>query len=281
VSRAVHPVADLFPMLPDDELAELAESIEARGLDHPIVLDPEGRVLDGRNRLKACEIAGVEPRFETYDGDDGDDYALRNGINRRHQTTGSLAMIAAKAARMNGKRQKDVAQDHGISNLRISDATVVLDWCDATTVNSVITGDTPLSKAVETARRLKKEDADREAKKASLRSGAPDLLARVSEGMDLDEAMAALKARQDKAAAEERDRAAKLSAQQAAERAARQEALNAWNQASDHLTAVLSHVKTYPPPANTDIYATVADFQRRAAELQQITQKWEDVDGDK
>jgi hypothetical protein len=93
--------------------------------------------------------------------------------------------------------------------------------------------------------------------------------------------MAALKARQDKAAAEERDRAAKLSAQQVAERAARQEALNAWNQASDHLTAVLSHVKTYPPPADTDIYATVADFQRRAAELQQITQKWEDVDGDK
>jgi ParB-like chromosome segregation protein Spo0J len=52
---AVH----LFPMLADDELEELAADI--KGLLQRIVLDAEGRVLDGRNRLAACEIAGVEP----------------------------------------------------------------------------------------------------------------------------------------------------------------------------------------------------------------------------
>jgi ParB-like chromosome segregation protein Spo0J len=54
---AVHPVAALFPMLADDELDELVADIKARGLLQPIVLDAEGRVLDGRNRLAACEIA--------------------------------------------------------------------------------------------------------------------------------------------------------------------------------------------------------------------------------
>lgn len=55
---------------------------------------------------------------------------------------------------------------------------------------------------------------------------------------------------------------------------ARQEALNAWNQASDALTAVLSYVKTYQPPADTDIYASVDDFTARVAELADITQTW-------
>jgi ParB-like chromosome segregation protein Spo0J len=56
---AVHPIAALFPMLADDELEELAADIKARGLLQPIVLDAEGRVLDGRNRLAACEKAGI------------------------------------------------------------------------------------------------------------------------------------------------------------------------------------------------------------------------------
>jgi len=57
-------------MLADDELDELAADIKARGLLQPIVLDAEGRVLDGRNRLAACKKAGVKPDFITYaDGD--------------------------------------------------------------------------------------------------------------------------------------------------------------------------------------------------------------------
>jgi hypothetical protein len=60
---------------PNDELHELAADIKERGLLQPIILDAKGRIFDGRNRLAACEIVGVEPQFETYEGDDTDGYA--------------------------------------------------------------------------------------------------------------------------------------------------------------------------------------------------------------
>jgi ParB-like chromosome segregation protein Spo0J len=62
-----HPAADLFPFMSDDELAELAVDIRAHGLLEPIVL-LDGLVLDGRNRLRACEAAGVDTvRFSSLD----------------------------------------------------------------------------------------------------------------------------------------------------------------------------------------------------------------------
>ena len=90
----VHPVADLFPMLSGDELEELAADIKERGLLQPIVLDQQGRILDGRNRLAACKQARVKPQFVTYEGDDPDGYALAVNIARRHLTTGARAILA-------------------------------------------------------------------------------------------------------------------------------------------------------------------------------------------
>lgn len=50
---AVHPDADIYPMLSGDELAGLAADIKRNGLRFPIILDQEGKTLiDGRNRLK-------------------------------------------------------------------------------------------------------------------------------------------------------------------------------------------------------------------------------------
>jgi hypothetical protein len=67
----VHPANAIFPMMSDDELEELAESIKAHGrLLKAIVLDRNGVLLDGKCRLRACQMAGVEPRFEVFEGID-------------------------------------------------------------------------------------------------------------------------------------------------------------------------------------------------------------------
>jgi hypothetical protein len=60
--RGVHPVCDLLPLIGGDELLGLSSDIRAHGLIHPVVIH-EGQLLDGRNRLLACEEEGVKPRF--------------------------------------------------------------------------------------------------------------------------------------------------------------------------------------------------------------------------
>jgi hypothetical protein len=71
-------------------------------LGHPIMMDGE-TLIDGRNRLKACEIATVEPRFEQLNGHDPVEYILAVNVARRHLTTGQQAMAIAIAIPSPGK----------------------------------------------------------------------------------------------------------------------------------------------------------------------------------
>lgn len=195
--RPVHPVADLFPMLGADELAELAEDIKQRGLLHRIVLDVEGRVLDGRNRLAACELAGVAPTFVTYDGDDPDGYALAVNIARRHLTKGQQAMVAAKAddvLKQNTFRAAAAAQK--VSAARLSYAATVVEHAPDL-VDAVIAGATGLDEAYRIARERKTAADSVEAQLARLRAEDPELADKVVEGeLTLPGAWAELKARQ-------------------------------------------------------------------------------------
>src|SRR3974390_2198233 len=91
----VHPKAALFPMLSKEELSELAEDIKQNGLKHPIVLDNEGLLIDGRNRLEACTLAKVEPEFVTLNGEDPEAFIISQNLARRHLTPGQRAIVAA------------------------------------------------------------------------------------------------------------------------------------------------------------------------------------------
>jgi hypothetical protein len=88
-----HPAAALLPLLPPDELEQLAADIRANGLREAIVLH-DGQVLDGRNRLAACKLAGVEPHYRDHDGTDPIAYVLSANVHRRHLSTGQRAMVA-------------------------------------------------------------------------------------------------------------------------------------------------------------------------------------------
>lgn len=191
----VHPVADLFPMLDKEGLADLAASIGERGQEHPIVLDNEDRVLDGRNRLASCELAGVEPKAVRYEGDDPSGYALAVNIARRHLSTGARAIVAAQAARLNGATARTTAAVTNLQLARIGEAGTVLDWAPDLT-DAILTGAQPLSVALRTARERKVDAEQLAAKTSRLKADAPDLAALVEEErMGVDDAIAALDSR--------------------------------------------------------------------------------------
>ncbi len=90
-----HPLAQLFPMLAESEINELAEDIRQRGQEQPVwILD--GRVLDGRNRAEACHRLEIAPWTEEYKGSDPLGFVLSLNLRRRHLTESQRAMVAAK-----------------------------------------------------------------------------------------------------------------------------------------------------------------------------------------
>jgi hypothetical protein len=85
-----HPLAELFPLIEGAAFEELVADIKAKGLVHPLIVC-DGMLLDGRNRLRACEEAGVAP----YAGPDPLGFVLSQNVARRHLDDSRRAMIAA------------------------------------------------------------------------------------------------------------------------------------------------------------------------------------------
>jgi hypothetical protein len=96
----LHPACAAFPPLPTLELQALADDIKENGLLLPITLVPDGRILDGRCRWDACEIAGVEPRTEVYTGDDPYRFVISRNERRRHLPLVERAWIAEELANL-------------------------------------------------------------------------------------------------------------------------------------------------------------------------------------
>ena len=112
MKHELHPLCTLFPRMEGAEFDALVADIRANGLRQPIVLH-QGMVLDGGNRARACEAAGVAPDFVEFDGDNIVDFVLSANLHRRHMTPGQQAAIVAsaqdwmKAHRHGGDRRSD------------------------------------------------------------------------------------------------------------------------------------------------------------------------------
>jgi hypothetical protein len=96
----VHPAAELFPLMSEDELSELAADVKKNGLREKVKLiqgdNGDYAVLDGRNPLDALELIGAD-LFDSEGGPDfgifyckdlGDPtaYVISRNIRRRHLT---------------------------------------------------------------------------------------------------------------------------------------------------------------------------------------------------
>jgi hypothetical protein len=103
-----HEYANLFPMMQDDQLGSLAESIRKTQQDHPIMIF-EGKILDGRNRWMACQMISRQPVTAEYTGskEEALQYVLDHNLEcRRHLTESQRAMIASRLATMRHGRPR-------------------------------------------------------------------------------------------------------------------------------------------------------------------------------
>lgn len=106
-----HPAADLFPMLSDTELEQLAADITANGQKVPIIVQNNQILIDGRNRLEACRRAGIEPVIkdmaDAYPGvTDVVGFIISANLHRRHLTDEQRDQIGSRLMTMkpNGPR---------------------------------------------------------------------------------------------------------------------------------------------------------------------------------
>ena len=94
-----HPAANLFPLLEGAALQSLADDIKANGLQYPIIT-LDDRVLDGRNRLTACGMAKVEPRFRNAPANcDPVTYVISANLHRRHLSESQRGMVTNRAGK--------------------------------------------------------------------------------------------------------------------------------------------------------------------------------------
>jgi len=97
-----HPLCHALPVLPNKELAELASDIKLNGQHLPI-LTLNGEVIDGRNRLLACELAGIEPVIQEVEGKNIPELLGSLNYFRRHLTQSQRAMWLVKVGKFNGQ----------------------------------------------------------------------------------------------------------------------------------------------------------------------------------
>jgi hypothetical protein len=155
-----HPLADIFPLLDEPELGELAADIAEHGQREPIVTY-EDRVLDGRNRLRACLMAGVKPWFKPFDGVDPLAFVVSANLRRRHLNESQRAMIAARLATLRlGANQHSEGLPIGrastllnIGERSVARAREVLESGEPELARAVDAGELSVSGAVEQIRR--------------------------------------------------------------------------------------------------------------------------------
>ncbi len=161
-----HEYANIFPMLEDVQLQEMADSIKRLGLLNSIIT-LDGKILDGRNRYAACKMAGVEPHFAIFSGPDPLDFVwAQNGKARRHLTPSQLAMIGARVATLSRgqdpknlnvsgdtlKTRKEAAEMVGVGEASVGRARAIINKGSPELVAAVDSGKLTVNAAVAVAK---------------------------------------------------------------------------------------------------------------------------------
>lgn len=139
---AIHPAAELLPMMGARELRELAADIERRGLQRKIDLHRNFRtdkeqILDGRNRLDALELLGRElvdskgklaaayrgAVVTTRDPAEVTAWVISANIRRRHLDAAQKREVIGKLLKFDPKKSnRQVAKVAGVDHKTVAAA---------------------------------------------------------------------------------------------------------------------------------------------------------------
>lgn len=107
---AVHNAANIVPCMTDAEFAELKADIAKHGQRDPLVLF-DGKILDGRNRYRACTELDIDPSTITLDlhdvGGDPIAYVISTNVHRRHLSASQRSMLALEVERLYAAEAKE------------------------------------------------------------------------------------------------------------------------------------------------------------------------------
>lgn len=161
----LHPATTIFPPMGAAEFEALKADIAANGQLVPIEIW-EGKVLDGRHRLRACRELGITPKLEQLVRPGSPvEYVMSANFHRRHLTVSQRAMVAArmrylfdeaaKERRAHRAAAKGTARDRagaavGVSGRSVDSAFKVLQGADPEVVRACEMGEL----AIWTAARL-------------------------------------------------------------------------------------------------------------------------------
>ena len=103
----IHSALAPIPRLEGDAFEGLTASIVSFGLMEPGVLDLDGRIVGGRARMDACEIANVKMRWTTLPASESAvNVVIGHDLNRRHLTSGQLGLLANRLMAMQREEAK-------------------------------------------------------------------------------------------------------------------------------------------------------------------------------
>ena len=89
-----HPVANIFPLMMDDEFSALVQDIAEQGQLEPILIH-DGKIVDGRNRYRACQKLGLDPITQTWKQSGSlIKFIVSKNLHRRHLSSSQRAVIA-------------------------------------------------------------------------------------------------------------------------------------------------------------------------------------------
>ena len=106
-----HEAANLFPM-DESTIDDLASDIKANGQLVKIELY-DNKIIDGRRRFKACEIASVEPQFINVDVSDPIAHVMSLNLHRRHLNASQLSIVGARAREIYDRQAKERMSEGG------------------------------------------------------------------------------------------------------------------------------------------------------------------------